>query len=244
MRRPLIAHCHLGLAKLYRRTGQGEEAQEHLITATLLQAIADLPDDALRRGLLQLQAAEFLYETALYPDPEYAFTHALTHEVTYDGLLQERRRTLHARIVDAIETLEPDRIGEQIERLAHHAFHGALPEKATHYLRQAGLRAAARSALQDARTWFEQALTVLQMLPDSSPALERAFDIRLELRPVLAQLGEIRLALAQLREAEGLPNGTGSPADRACPGRVSSGACVHVSPYDGRLLRVGARSAR
>src|SRR5262249_56689532 len=34
--RPLIAHCHLGLGKLYRRTGKREQAQEHLTTATAL----------------------------------------------------------------------------------------------------------------------------------------------------------------------------------------------------------------
>ena len=65
----------------------------------LLQAIAELPEEALRRGLDHLQAAEFLYETSLFPDLEYTFKHALTHEVTYGGLLQERRRELHARIV-------------------------------------------------------------------------------------------------------------------------------------------------
>ena len=127
----------------------------------LLQAIADLPDEALRRGLDHLRAAEFLYETGLYPNPEYSFTHALTQDVTYGGLLQERRHELHARIVEAIETLHADRLGEHIERLAHHAGRAQLREKAVDYLRQAGLKAAARSALRDARTWFEQALDVL-----------------------------------------------------------------------------------
>ena len=32
--RPLIAHCHLGLGKLYRRTGEREQAREHLTIAT------------------------------------------------------------------------------------------------------------------------------------------------------------------------------------------------------------------
>jgi predicted ATPase len=59
----------------------------------LLQAIADLPDAPLRRGLLHLQSAEFLYETNLFPDLEYTFKHALTHDVVYGSLLQERRRT-------------------------------------------------------------------------------------------------------------------------------------------------------
>jgi len=34
--RPLIAHCHLGLGKLSRRTGQREQALEHLDTATTM----------------------------------------------------------------------------------------------------------------------------------------------------------------------------------------------------------------
>jgi predicted ATPase len=74
----------------------------------LLQAIADLSDEALRGGLDHLLAAEFLYETGLYPDLEYAFKHALTHEVTYGGLLQQRRRKLHARVVQAIGSLHRD----------------------------------------------------------------------------------------------------------------------------------------
>ena len=175
-----------------------------VVPLALLQAIAEIPDEALRRGLDHLQAAEFLYETGRYPDLEYSFKHALTHEVTYKGLLQERRRELHARIVDAIETLHRDRLGEHTERLAHHALRGKLQEKAVHYLRQAGLKAAARSALQDARGWFEQALSVLETLPESRSTLEQAVDIRLELRTVLHQLGEVRRALEHLRAAETL----------------------------------------
>jgi class 3 adenylate cyclase/tetratricopeptide (TPR) repeat protein len=183
----------------------------------LLQAIVDLGDEALRRGLERLQTAEFLYETGLFPDLEYSFKHAVTHEVTYGGLLQERRRELHARIVEAIETLHRDRLGGQIERLADHAVRGELREKAVHYLRQAGLKAGARSALQDARSWFEQALGVLETLPESESALERAFEIRLELRPVLQQLGEIRRMVKHLREAETLAERLSDDARR---GRV------------------------
>jgi tetratricopeptide (TPR) repeat protein len=176
------------------------------VPLALLQTITDLPDEALRHGLDHLQAAEFLYETGLYPDLEYSFKHALTHEVTYGSLLQGRRRELHARIVEAIETLHRDRLAEHTERLAHHALRGELWEKAVHYLRQAGLRAAARSALLDARGWFEQALGVLEALPESQSTLEQAFEIRFELRAVLTQLGGRgpRPALERLREAEAL----------------------------------------
>jgi tetratricopeptide (TPR) repeat protein len=40
--RPLVAHCHLGLGKLYRRTGKGQEAQEHLTTATTMYREMDM----------------------------------------------------------------------------------------------------------------------------------------------------------------------------------------------------------
>jgi class 3 adenylate cyclase/tetratricopeptide (TPR) repeat protein len=168
----------------------------------LLQAIAELPEAALQRSLTRLQAAEFLYETRLFPERECTFKHALTHEVAYGSLLQERRRVLHAKIVEAIEQRAADRLTEHIERLAHHALRGELWEKAAHYLRQAGLKATAQSALPDARVWFEQALGVFEALPESQSTLEQAFDIRLELRTVLHQLGEPRRGLERLREAE------------------------------------------
>jgi tetratricopeptide (TPR) repeat protein len=94
--------------------------------------------------------------------------------------------------------------GSKTQRLAHHALRGDLREKAVDYARQAALKAAGRSALEDAWTWFEQALGVLATLPESQPTLEQAFEIRLELRAVLTLLGEVRRTLERLREAETL----------------------------------------
>jgi transcriptional regulator with AAA-type ATPase domain len=92
----------------------------------LLQAIAEAPEESLHRSLAQLQRAEFLYETRLLADRAYTFNHALTHEVAYGSLLQERRRGLHAHIVGGLETLGSDRMAGQVERLAHHALRGEL----------------------------------------------------------------------------------------------------------------------
>ena len=133
-----------------------------------MQAIAEVPEEALHRGLAHLQAAEFLYETSLFPEHAYTFKHALTHEVAYGSLLQERRRALHARIVEAIEALSADRLAEQVERLAHHAVRGEVWDKALAYCRQAGDKAAARSAYREAVAYFEQALTALAASPGAS----------------------------------------------------------------------------
>jgi class 3 adenylate cyclase/tetratricopeptide (TPR) repeat protein len=104
----------------------------------LLLETSDLTEDELRRGLARLQAAEFVYEAKLFPDLEYTFKHALTHEVVYGSLLQERRRGLHARVIAVIERLYPDRLAEHVDQLAHHAFRGEVWDKALHYMRQMG----------------------------------------------------------------------------------------------------------
>ena len=62
------------------------------VPLNLLQEIVDVPEDLLRRSLTQLQSAEFLYEVSLFPTVEYTFKHALTQDVAYSTLLQERRR--------------------------------------------------------------------------------------------------------------------------------------------------------
>ena len=172
------------------------------VSFAVLHAISGLSEDDLHRLLNELQTAELLYQSQLFPDLQYSFRHALTHDVAYNGVLQERRRDIHARVVDAIEKIHAGRLGEQIERLADHAVRGELKEKAVHYLRQAGRKAAARSALSDARAWLEQALVILKELPESRAALEQNIEIRLELRPVLRQLGEGRKMLEHLRDAE------------------------------------------
>jgi class 3 adenylate cyclase/tetratricopeptide (TPR) repeat protein len=100
----------------------------------LLQAISQTPEETLRLGLARLQAAEFLYETALFPELEYTFKHALTQEVAYGGLLQDRRRDLHALIVRVFESLYPGRAGEQTSWLTLHAFRGEVWDRAVAYL--------------------------------------------------------------------------------------------------------------
>jgi class 3 adenylate cyclase/tetratricopeptide (TPR) repeat protein len=174
----------------------------HEVPLLLLQAIAELPEADLQRGLTHLQAAEFLYETRLFPEREFVFKHALTHEVAYGSLLQERRRVLHARIVSALETLAADRLAEQIEWLAHHACRGEIWDKARQYCQQAGARAMARSANREAAGCFEQALVALQHLPETRDTLTQAIDLRLELRNALLAFADLERILTCLREAE------------------------------------------
>jgi tetratricopeptide (TPR) repeat protein len=170
----------------------------------ILVAIAEQTEEAVRRGLEHLREAEFLYETQLFPELEYTFKHALTHEVAYGGLLQERRRALHARIVEAIEGVYGDRVAEHVERLGHYALRGEMWEKAVTYLRQAGAKAFARSANRKAVEWFDWGLEAVAHLHESRHVTELALDLRLDVRPAMFALGEFERLVQRLGEAEGL----------------------------------------
>ena len=191
---------------------------------SLLHALADLSDDALSRSLDQLRSAEFLYETRFFPDYAYTFKHALTHEVAYESLLRERRRTLHARIVEIIEALDADRRIDQIERLAYHALRGEVWDKAVTYFRQAGVQAATRSANREAVAGFEQALVALQHLPDTRETRAQAIDLRFDLRNTLLLLGEHERILDYMREAEALAKALDDDYRHA---RVSAYLCTY-----------------
>jgi class 3 adenylate cyclase/tetratricopeptide (TPR) repeat protein len=172
------------------------------VPLVLLQALEEMPEEELRRGLARLQAAEFVYETSLFPDLEYTFKHALTHEVAYGALLYEHRKALHARLVSVIERMTPGRLAEQIDRLAYHALQGGLWSKAVLLFRKAGAKAAGRSAYREAVTCFEQALLAISYLPEGRERSELAVDLRFDLHNALIPLGDVGRMADMLKEAE------------------------------------------
>jgi DNA-binding SARP family transcriptional activator/RecA/RadA recombinase len=140
------------------------------------------------------------------------FTHDRIRDVAYAQLLPPRRRLLHRAVAETLvamsvgtgEATDKGESGDRIEQLAHHALRGEWRENAVSVLWQAGKKAVAQSALQDARAWFTQALVALKAVPENRTMLEEAFEIRLALRPVLTQLGEFPQVLDVLREAQAL----------------------------------------
>ncbi|MCH9051834.1 MAG: AAA family ATPase [Proteobacteria bacterium] len=151
----------------------------------LLAAIADGPEDDLQRGLADLRTAEFLYETRLFPDREYTFKHALTHEVVYRSILQDRRRALHRRIAEAIESVFADRLSEQVERLAHHYTEAGLADQAVDYWQEAGRRAVERSANVEAVGHLTKGLELIKRLPETPERAKRELGLHLTLGPAL-----------------------------------------------------------
>ena len=192
------------------------------VPVPLLQAMAELPEATLHRGLAHVQAAEFLYETRLFPEQVYTFKHALTHEVAYSSLLQERRRALHARIVEVLEALSPDRLAEQVDRLAHHAVRGEVWDKAVTYCRQAGDEGPGAVGLPRGRGVLRAGARALAHLPEDRDTREQAIDLRLALRTALWPLGEHAADAGLLREAEALAERLDDPPS-AGTGRGLSG---------------------
>ena len=174
------------------------------VPVVLLQTVAEMSEEELRDALDRLRAAEFLYDSALLQEPYHVFKHALTCRVAYNSLLREQQRKLHARIVEALERLYPERLSEHVERLAHHACEAELWDRAARYLRQAATKAFARSANREAVAWFDQALTAIQHLPESRELREQAIDLRFDLRNALQPLGEFGSIRERLYDAEAL----------------------------------------
>jgi predicted ATPase len=147
----------------------------------LLQAMADLPAETLHRSLGHLQAAEFLYETRLFPERAYTFTHALTHEVAYSSLLQERRRGLHERAAQALEGLGAERLAEHYHALAHHYSRSGNTTKAVHYLHRTGQQAVERSAYAEAVSHLTAALDLLSTLPETRERSQQELVVQMTL---------------------------------------------------------------
>src|SRR5258708_5276456 len=140
--------------------------------------------------LADLQAGEFIYEQPAANDVEYVFKHALTQEVAYNSLLIERRKQLHERAGQALESISADQLGDHLSQLAHHYSHSDNLDKAIEYLIRAGQHASQRSANVEAIAHFTMGLQLLQPLPDTPERNHQELTLQLALGgPLFATKG-------------------------------------------------------
>jgi tetratricopeptide (TPR) repeat protein len=114
--------------------------------------------------LQELKAIELIYEKTLFPELAYMFKHALTQDVAYNSLLEQRRQELHRHIGQAIEDLYVDQLVEHYEVLAYHFAKGEAWAKALDYLCKAADKATHAFAIQEAVALYDQALDVVEHL--------------------------------------------------------------------------------
>ncbi|HXV79266.1 MAG TPA: AAA family ATPase, partial [Candidatus Binatia bacterium] len=117
--------------------------------------------------LRELKAIELIYEKSLFPELAYMFKHALTHEVTYNSLLVQRRKELHHLIALAIEELYAERLAEQYEMLAYHFSRAEEWANALEYLLKAADKAAKAFATREAVNLYDQALEAVAHLGEA-----------------------------------------------------------------------------
>jgi len=169
----------------------------------ILQTITEMGEE-LKSYLLNLQGLEFIYEKSLFPELEYIFRHTLTQEVAYNSLLLRRRKEIHERIGRAIEELYAGRLEEFYEMLAHHYSRGENLEKAYQYLKLSGDKAVRSYSLWEAFRFYEEAIKVLNKLPETEENKRRGIEVRLSMAMPMMALVYPEDSLEILQEGERL----------------------------------------
>jgi class 3 adenylate cyclase/predicted ATPase len=147
----------------------------------LVRRVTLKPNDETERMLARLQAGEFIYEQPAAGDVEYTFKHALTQEVAYNALLIERRKLLHERAGEALESLFAGQLDDHLDELVHHYRCSDNIAKAVEYLGRSGQEAILRSGYADAITSLSAGLNLLQKLPDSPERIQLELSYQLAL---------------------------------------------------------------
>jgi class 3 adenylate cyclase/tetratricopeptide (TPR) repeat protein len=143
----------------------------------LVFEVSPWPKQETGQLMRDLRAAGFVYMQSDIDRGDdrtnYAFKHALTEEVAYETMLGDRRKQLHGRVAETIESVYRDFLDDQIASLAHHYRAADDYPKAIEYLAKAGQQAIQRAAHSDAITFFREALRLAELVPEGTEG-ERA----------------------------------------------------------------------
>jgi tetratricopeptide (TPR) repeat protein len=134
----------------------------------LLHAVHPIAEEDLQRALRNLADAELVYVRGIAPDATYLFKHALIRDAAYEALLKSRRKELHRLTAQAIDQKCPALKEARPEVLARHWSEAGETERALAEWSRAGMAAEARNGFKEALESYQQALTILALLPQSS----------------------------------------------------------------------------
>ncbi len=146
----------------------------------LLKAVLPLDDAALQDALERLTNAELIFRRGAPPDSTYIFKHALVRDAAYENLLKNRRQTIHAKLVEALQV-----IGAAPELLAHHATAAGMIEPAVRYWLKAGEQAAARFASKEAVSHLKTGIGLLGGASDTAEKPRLDLDLHSALASIL-----------------------------------------------------------
>lgn len=168
----------------------------------LLARIWPSENGDLDKAVDHLLGSELVFRRGTGPTAIYVFKHALIRDTAYESLLHSKRRQLHARIAEVLETRFPQTAEAEPEFLAHHHSEAGHVERAVHYWRRAGQHAADRSANAEAIGHLSRALESLKTLPDTTGRAQQEVELRIILATILRVVDRYDTALTVLEEAE------------------------------------------
>lgn len=148
--------------------------------------------------LSYLKEVELIRERKRMEEVEYLFKHALVQEATYESILLKKRKELHLRTANAIESVFSDRTHEFYGMLALHYSRAENLEKAEEYLVKAGEQALKAAASSEALHYYQEALKLyLKKYGDSSDP-DRIADLEKNIGIALLNKGRMAEAVEHL----------------------------------------------
>ena len=112
------------------------------------------------------------------PDATYQFKHALIRDAAYEALLKSRRKDLHRLVARTIDEKFPALKEAHPEVLARHWTEAGETEPAIAEWSRAGKAAQARNAFREALESYQQAMALLNLLPESPERDLRELELR------------------------------------------------------------------
>ena len=152
-------------------------------TFELLEASTRIDADSLLDYVEEVEKAGLIYSTLGYPEASFQFSHELIRNAVLSDLSAPRRQRLHLNVVNGIERVHADALEDQAEHLAHHlwqAGRAADPDKTVQFLALAAQQALKQSAYEDALSYFQKALQLLNVLPYSQERARRELEIQID----------------------------------------------------------------
>lgn len=138
------------------------------ISMPVLDRIAGMDQPELSEAIQQLRQAELLYDVPPFEERLLAFRHPLIQEVAYRSLLHERRRELHSKVAQAIESVFKDHADERAALLAYHLEQAGENLKAAQQNMRSAVWIGTNDPNQAMRTW-KKVRELLADLPSSQP---------------------------------------------------------------------------
>jgi tetratricopeptide (TPR) repeat protein len=150
----------------------------HEIALEPIKHVTGKSEEQLEPLLSNLQSSEFIYEQPTVGGAEYVFKHALTQEVSYNSLVGERRRMIHAQAGRAIESVYTGQLEDHYGEVARHHLRGNDAAEAVHYTQLTAEQAAQRGAYLEATNLINEALNQLGRMPDNKERLRAELALR------------------------------------------------------------------